>query len=123
MDQVTKIRGFKIEIRGSAGAETDFAWETCSGGSLNIEVADSSTGSDDPRTRVETLTLRGPLTSGRKALLEWITDTVQGRDWKRNVTVTEILKDGSDGKTYTYLDCFPIRYVFPGLSAGGTGNL
>ncbi|MBM3944546.1 MAG: hypothetical protein FJ317_03535, partial [SAR202 cluster bacterium] len=59
----------------------------------------------------------------RKALMDWITATVQGKDWKRNLTVKEILKDGSAGKTFTYLDAFPTRYVFPVFSASGTGNL
>ncbi len=59
----------------------------------------------------------------RKALVQWITETVQGKDWKRNVTITEITKDGSDGKSYTYIDAFPTRYVFPAFSSSGTGNL
>jgi hypothetical protein len=40
---------------------------------------------------IDTLTLRGPLTSGRKALCEWITEVVQGKPWKQNLTVTELL--------------------------------
>lgn len=60
---------------------------------------------------------------GDGALAAWINDTVQGKPWKRTLTVKEILKDGSAGKTFTYLDCFPTRYVFPAFSASGTGNL
>lgn len=59
----------------------------------------------------------------RKDLVEWLNSNVEGKDWKRTLTVKEILKDGSDGKTFTYLDCFPTRYVFPQFSASGTGNL
>jgi|GEM_PF-1804530 phage tail-like protein len=59
----------------------------------------------------------------RQSMMDWITETVQGKEWKRNVTVTEITKDGSDGKTYTYIDAFPTRYVFPAFSSSGTGNL
>ena len=59
----------------------------------------------------------------RKALMEWITNTVQGKEWKRTLVVKEILKDGSDGKTFTYLDAFPTRYVFQAFSASGSGNL
>lgn len=129
-DQMHKILGFRVEITGAgSGSDVDSAWETCTGGSLNIEVADASTGSDQFHTAtpghkyVEEVTLRGPMTSGRKSLCQWITETVQGKDWKRTLTITEITTDGSDGKTYTYLDCFPTRYVFPGLSSSGTGNL
>jgi phage tail-like protein len=125
-----KLSGFRIEIGGAgSGSDPDSAWETCSGGSLNIEIAEASVGTDQSHQTtpghkyVDTVTLRGPLTSGRKALCQWITDTVQGKDWKRNVTIKEILKDGTDGKSYTYLDCFPTRYVFPAFSASGTGNL
>jgi len=129
-DQMHTILGFRVEITGTgSGTDSDSAWESCTGGSLNIEICESSTGSDQFHTStpghkyVEELTLRGPLTSGRKALCAWITETVQGKDWKRTLTITEITTDGSDGKSYTYLDCFPTRYVFPSLSASGTGNL
>lgn len=129
-DEMLVVLGFTITIdNAGAGNDVDSAWETCSGGSLNIEIADSSTGGDQSHTTtpghkyIDTLTLRGPLTSGRKALCQWITDTVKGQPWKRTVTVKEILKDGSDGKTFTYHDCYPTRYVFPAFSASGTGNL
>lgn len=129
-DEMLVVLGFTVEIAGAGAGDTpDSAWETCSGGSLNIEIADASVGTDKSHMTtpghkyVDTLTLRGPLTSGRKALCDWITATVNGQPWKRTVTLKEILKDGSDGKTFTYLDCFPTRYVFPAFSASGTGNL
>ncbi|MBI2435835.1 MAG: phage tail protein [Candidatus Hydrogenedentes bacterium] len=71
---------------------------------------------------VDTLTLRGPLTAGRKALCQWMNNAVQGKAWKRTLTITEITRNGSQ-RTFTYLDCFPTRYVFPVFSADGTGNL
>jgi hypothetical protein len=124
------VLGFKVVIdNAGSGGDPDSAWETASGGSLNIEVADASVGDNQfhqttpGHKYVDTLTLRGPLTSARKALCQWITETVQGKPWKRTVVITEILKDGSDGKSFTYLDCFPTRYVFPAFSASGTGNL
>ncbi|MFC1705835.1 phage tail protein [Planctomycetota bacterium] len=129
-DDMLVVLGFTVEITGAgSGGDVDSAWETCTGGSLNIEVADSSTGSDKHHTctpghkYIDTITLRGPLTGGRKALCDWITKTVNGEDWKRQLTVREILKDGGGGKTFVYHDCFPTRYIFPGLSAAGTGNL
>jgi hypothetical protein len=129
-DQMLVVLGFTVTIdNAGSGSDPDSAWETCSGGSLNIEIADSSVGTDQFHTTtpghkfVDAVNLRGPLTSGRKALCEWITATLKGQPWKRNLVVKEILKDGTDGKTFTYLDCFPIRYVFPHFSASGTGNL
>jgi hypothetical protein len=129
-NRAKNLRGFRVEIHGAgSGSDPDSAWETSTGGALQIEVADviprpDGTHATTPGHKyVDTLTLRGPLTSGRKAMCDWINATVQGKEWKRNVTITEIMKDGSDGKSYTYLDCFPTRYVFPAFSASGTGNL
>jgi hypothetical protein len=61
--------------------------------------------------------------TGRAAMADWIRATTIGQPWKRNVVVTEVLKDGQSGTTYTYVDAFPTRYVFPSFSASGTGNL
>jgi len=129
-DAMHIVLGFTVEITGAgSGTDVDSAWETCSGGALNIEIADSSTGSDQFHTTtpghkyIDSLTLRGPLTAGRKQLCQWITEVVQGKPWKRTLTIKEITKDGGAGKTFTYLDGFPTRYVFPSLSATGTGNL
>ena len=49
--------------------------------------------------------------------------TVEGMPWKRTVVIKEILKDGMEGKSFTYHDCFPTRYVFPAFSASATGTL
>jgi hypothetical protein len=123
------VLGFTVDFGGGSGADADSAWETCSGGSLNIEIAEASVGTDQYHQTtpghkyVDDLTLRGPLTSGRESMAQWITDVLAGKEWKRQVTIKEILKDGSDGKSYTYSDCFPTRYVFPAFSASGTGNL
>ncbi len=57
------------------------------------------------------------------AIAEWINATVAGWDWKRNVTIEEITRNGADGRTFYYSDAFPTRYVFPAFSASGTGNL
>jgi hypothetical protein len=129
-DEMLVVMGFTVTIdNAGAGDDPDSAWETCSGGSLNIEIADASIGGDQVHATtpghkyIDTLTIRGPLTPGRKALCQWITDTVQGKPWKRTVTIKEILKDGADGKTFVYHDAFPTRYVFPAFSSSGTGNL
>ena len=60
---------------------------------------------------------------GRREIGQWIGETVQGRDWKRGVTITELDKAGQPVKTMNYVDCFPTSYVFPAFSATGTGNL
>ncbi|MHC4389986.1 MAG: phage tail protein [Planctomycetota bacterium] len=129
-DEMLVVLGFTVTIDGGGtGTDVDSAWETCSGGALQIEVADASVGTDPYHETtpghkyVDTLTLRGPLTSGRVAMCDWITKTLNGEEWKRTVTVSEILKDGAAGKTFAYEDCYPTRYVYPAFSASGTGNL
>ncbi|MBI4197838.1 MAG: phage tail protein [Chloroflexi bacterium] len=128
-DDMAVIKGFRIEITGAGGKEVDTAWETCTGGSLNIELADSSIGSDPAHIStpghkfVEEIQLRGPMTSGRKWIAQNINDTVRGTFTRFDLTIVEIQKDGSDGKRFTYEKCFITRYVYPELSADGTGNL
>ena len=84
---------------------------------------------------VETLTLKcadrvelsapGTSNQSRAAMSEWLNSTILGGPGpiKRDLTITEVHLDGSDGVTYTYKDAFPTRYVFPQFSATGTGNL
>lgn len=124
------IAGFKVIVTfADGGKEVDSAWESCTGGALNIEIADSSTGTDPARTTtpghkyVGEIVLRGPLTPDRKWIGKIITDRDTGRATRCNLTIVEINRDGSDGRQYTYHDCFPTRYVYPRLSADGTGNL
>ena len=117
-----------VVVDDAGGKAADTGWESWSGGGVvhidESHLADAQFHTTTPGHKyIDTLTLRGPLTPGRKALCQWITDTVKGQPWKRTVTVKEILKDGSDGKTFTYLDCFPTRYVFPQFDATSTGNL
>lgn len=131
-DQPMKVKGFKVEISspGAAG-EVDSAWETSTGGALNIEIADSSTGSDQAAAptfqttapghkSIEEITLRGAMTDGRNALCDWINETLAGKDSRRTVTITEIPKDGSAGRKFIYHECFPVGYTFPRLDAGSS---
>jgi len=83
--------------------------------------------SPDPSVATEVLNigcnrveLAGP---GRQAMAAWINGTTEGLPWERNVTVTEISNDGTALATYTYVDAFPVRYVFPSFSSSGTGFL
>ncbi len=124
--------GVSLSLEGQPAAEVDAAWESWSGG----EPAQIQTGpfnnarfhtfSPGHKTVAE-ITLRGQAVDERKALCQWINDTVQGKPWKRMLTVTEMLSgDGSvrPGRKYTYFDCFPVRYVFPRMSVTNTtGNV
>ena len=62
-------------------------------------------------------------TGARKALVEWIQATVDGKEWKRDLAIEEKVRRNEAATTFTYTEGFPTRYVFPSLSASGTGNL
>jgi hypothetical protein len=50
-DQMLVVLGFNITIdNGGSGSDTDSMWETSVGGSLNIEIADASVGTDQSYT-------------------------------------------------------------------------
>jgi hypothetical protein len=93
-DEMHVVKGFTVELEGGPGnSDVDSAWETVSGGELNIEVADSSVGSDKFQTtsrgtnRVGVITLHGAMTDKRAALCTWINETVNGKPWKRTVSI------------------------------------
>lgn len=133
-DKFAQVRGFKVEIDGArAGKEVDTAWEAVSGSELIIELTETTVGSDKFRTSspghksVGEIVLQGPITPDRKSLCRWINDTVNGNRWMRDLTITELLSvDGAvkDGKNYSYVWAYPIRYKFPRLSVTNrTGNM
>lgn len=132
-DKFAQVRGFKVDIANAGGKEVDTAWESVSGGEMIIELTETTIGGDKFKTNspghktVGEITLRGAMTDGRKALCDWINETVEGKPWKRMLTITELLSvDGGvkDGKQYIYHDCFPCRYVFPRMTVTNTtGNV
>jgi len=132
-DKFAQVRGFKVAIDGAAGSEHDTAWESVNGGELIIELTETTIGDDKFQTTapghksVGEITLRGAMTNKRAALCQWINDVVMGKEWKRTLTITELLSiDGGvkDGKQYIYLDCFPVGYVFPRMAVtNNTGNV
>jgi hypothetical protein len=123
-DNFAQVRGVIVEIDNAGAREVDTAWEHVSGGALMIEHVETTIGGDKFHTHapghksVEEITLRGAMTDKRAALCTWINETVLGREWKRTLTITELLSvDGAvkPGKKYVYSDCFPVGYVFPRL--------
>jgi len=132
-DKFAQVRGFKVDITQATGKDVDTAWEAVSGGELIIELTETTIGSDKFQTTspghksVGEITLRGAMTDKRAALCQWINDTVNGKQWFRDLTITELLSlDGAikDGKAYEYKDVFPVGYVFPRMSVTNvTGNV
>lgn len=66
-----------------------------------------------PRTVVTNLTLTKEGEPGSEAIYSWINAIAAGDDARRTIRIREVRPAGRGGKTYTYFDCFPIRYVFP----------
>lgn len=121
-DKFAQVRGFKVEIDGTGGKDVDTAWESVSGGELIIELTDTTIGGDKFHTSspghksVNEIVLKGAMTNRRAALCQWINDTTQGKPWKRNVNLTEVLLDGRDGTVHRLEWALPRRYIFPRLS-------
>jgi len=121
-DKFAQVRGFKVDIVSAGGKEVDTAWESVSGGEMIIEHTDTAT--DKVKTNspghktVGEITLRGAMTDGRKALCQWINETVEGKPWKRTVLITPIHLDGTLGETLVLNDCFLTAYAQPRLAMG-----
>jgi hypothetical protein len=119
-DKFAQVRGFRVEISGATGSDVDTAWESLSSGA-QIGTDKFKTNAPGHKS-VDTITLRGAMTDGRKALCQWIQATVDGKDWRRTVTVSGFLVDDNANpipERYVFHDCFPVRYVFPPLETGG----
>lgn len=125
-DETLLVLGVRVEL---GDGNVDNQWSSLQGGELVTEIPDASVMDfREPSAGhkyVGELTLSGPLTSGRFAYTDWLNSlTLGGRgERSKTITATEVLQDGVDGPTLSYLDAFPTRYVFPELSASGTGNL
>jgi hypothetical protein len=121
-DKFAQVRGFQIEIDGAGGKEVDTAWESVSGGELITDLTGAKRSGDTFHTHapghkpVGEITLRGAMTDQRAALTMWINETVLGKPWKRNVSVTPVHLDGTIGETITYIDCVITAYKPPRLT-------
>jgi hypothetical protein len=108
---------------GDIGSDSYSSW---SGGEPRLHVDAVLRGSrlrtaSPGHKTVNEVTLRGAMTDGRPALDHWLNSALEGRPWMRSVTVAETGR--RPGRSYTYHDCFPIRYVFPRMSVTNTtGN-
>jgi hypothetical protein len=132
------VIGFRVRILNPDGSQitpgvdnADDAWEVWRGGGEQT-IKDCKPGKDTfkPDTRAGDLVLQGPVTSGRKDMLQWYQDTLSGsKTYRRMLTITEIddPADGTppvEGKTYVYHDAFPVRYRVSELRANATtGNV
>jgi hypothetical protein len=117
-DEYAKATGFQVDIKGGDGAEsTDGAWKAVRGGGLRFNENQGCTTGDDKfiqhslgQREWEDLTLIGPVTKSRKAMLKWYLDTVKGEDHRRDLSVIILGPDTKETHRYNYLDCFLTAY-------------
>ena len=125
-DQYVIASGFKLDITGGPDPQgPDGSWKMVNGGSLVFDVVSgASTGGDQfmqgslGQKQWQNLVITGPVTATRKDMLQWVSDMKDGKKDKlrRNVTVTMINKDGTDGIAYNFLNCFLESYELTSLS-------
>ena len=112
-DKFAQVRGFKVEIAGAGGREVDAGWESVSEGVVMLDRPHHAGACTAPE-----ITLRGPLTATRRALLTWLNNSVQGRHARRDVTITVSPADPAQpAKTFQYLECFLTGYAISPLDA------
>jgi len=113
IDKTVKVKGFTVEISG--GSAVDDMWHTCTGGGLKIELATATLGPQPLDVTEIKLTgyVRPP-----NPIFEWVTETLAAPVAPmRNITITEVMLDGSQGRKFEYFDCFLTGYDFPKLDA------
>jgi phage tail-like protein len=125
-DQYVIASGFKLDIQGGPDPQgPDGSWKVTQGGSLQFDVVSgASVGGDQfmqgslGQKCWQNLNVTGPVTATRKDMLTWVADMTAGAAGKlrRNITVTMINKDGSDGIGYNFLNCFLESYQLTDLS-------
>jgi hypothetical protein len=59
----------------------------------------------------------------RRAMVQWLNGYSNGQDTRRDVSIVEMLHDGSEGATYFYGDSLPTMYRFPQFDATRSDNL
>jgi hypothetical protein len=47
---------------------------------------------------------------GSKELQAWFSDAAKGKNIRKNITVTLLKRDGSEGRRYNLFECFPVRW-------------
>lgn len=124
-EKFAQVRGFHVELHTKGGKESDPAWESVSGGEVLFQLNNGGRINSPGHKAIDTITLRGPVTSGRQAMCNWLNETLDNPETRSTVSITEIVRDGrrlKDGRQTSYIDCFPVRYKFPRLSVYETNG-
>lgn len=119
-DQYIKNYGFRVEFKpGPPPDATHGKWKTFRGGGLRLHSQAASRGTDKIKQYTlgtcewENIVLTGQVTAERKDMLQWFQDMVEKGaegDCFRSVTLTWLNRDGSDGRSVTWNECFLCGY-------------
>jgi len=120
--------GFRVEISGSA-VDTTSTWTYLMGGEITIQQSSSSTRGTDQFQDAYTpgisyvgeVMLVGPLAE-RPDVINWITDILEGSSGSpyRDITITEVDRDGADMGSFTYYEAFPTAFRSTTLDKNGS---
>lgn len=118
---VASLNGFIVQALGkNIPPVIEGDWESCTGGAETLELHPASFGATaDTKRSITEVTLRAPMTTSRAWLAALLNEATRGIDSRI------MLRCGNEkgGRGYTYLDAFPVRYVFPRMSVTNTtGN-
>lgn len=113
--------GFIVQALGkNIPPVVDVAWESCTGGAENLELHPASFGANaDTKRSYTEVTLRGPVTTSRGWLASLLNDATRGIDNR----IMLRCGNAKGGHGYTFIEAFPVGYVFPRMSVTNTtGN-
>jgi hypothetical protein len=118
--------GFRVDFTpGAAADKTEGKWRTFEGGGLLLHESNGVTRGTDSFTHHtlgtcewQDIRLTGFVTAARKDMLQWYQDMVQKggeAECFRDVTLTWLKRDGTDGKEVTWHECFLTSYALTAL--------
>ncbi len=116
--ELTLITGFALYFVDSQGNRTPTgSWQSISGGEECVEVVETTTGENQHEQKrpgqayFTDITLKGPLSKDRKAVMDWINDTAKGKAQARNLVLVFLNDKGEGQRTWNLLDTYPVSYT------------
>jgi hypothetical protein len=127
-DQIVRYKGFDVEIKDvdEASGNIDSSWGEVRGGAVGTEMVEATVGNDGERRftpgkqYVSDITLTGYMTSARRALIQWMSNSIAGVGDKlrADVTIRPKMVDGTPAPAHQYEDSMITRIEIPRLTAG-----
>lgn len=123
-DQFSIATGFQVLIQGAPEKGETGDWKAVRGGGIRFNENAGVTIGSDPNAKHslgqrewEDVTLIGPVSKERKAMMEWYLLTVDGGDHRKNMSIVILGKDSKETHRYDYEECFLTAYSLTPLDA------